>query len=367
MKKQTLFLGITLFSMFFGAGNLIFAPWLGVQASSAGWLALAGFLCTAVVAPISVIVIIAPYGSAKAMISRIWKPLGPIFMTVIYLLIGPVIAIPRTASTSMEMWTWLIGNSMLSRIVFTVCFFIAASLLALYPGKLKDFLGRLSGPVLLVLILMVCIPVLFIPSGSSPAQPPYDQRPFLSGFNEGYQTMDILAAFCFGLIILLNIRESETGRKNETRTLIFTALIAGFLLAAVYGLLAWTGMRQSFALQEYTNGAQILSILASSIWGKFSQPLIGMIFLLACCNVCAGLLACCAEYFSLLIPKAAYRVWLIGFAVLDSIVALSSLDSILSWSGTLLTWICPIAILLLLTGLIHRPKAPKAESESSSD
>lgn len=363
MKKQTLFLGITLFSMFFGAGNLIFAPWLGAQAASSGFLALAGFICTAVIAPISVIVIIAPYGSAKAMISRIWKPLGPIFMTIVYLLIGPVIAIPRTASTSMEMWTWLIGDSMISKVVYTVFFFIAALLLALYPGKLKDFLGRLSGPVLLILILLVCLPVLFQTSDMGAAKAPYNQQPFLSGFNEGYQTMDILAAFCFGLIILLNIRESEAGRKNENKTLIHTSLIAGVLLACVYGLLGYTGMVQSQMLQECTNGAQILSMLASSFWGGFSQPLIGMIFLLACCNVCAGLLACCSEYFSLLLPKIPYKAWLVLFAVLDSIVALSSLDSILSWSGTLLTWICPVAVVLLLTGLIHRPKSVSANSD----
>lgn len=359
MKKQTLFLGITLFSMFFGAGNLIFAPWLGVQASSAGWLALAGFLCTAVVAPISVIVIIAPYGSAKAMISRIWKPLGPIFMTVIYLLIGPVIAIPRTASTSMEMWTWLIGNSMLSRIVFTVCFFIAASLLALYPGKLKDFLGRLSGPVLLVLILMVCIPVLFIPSGSSPAQPPYDQRPFLSGFNEGYQTMDILAAFCFGLIILLNIRQAKM--PDERKALYGAALIAAVLLGAVYTLLAAAGIHQSGILQACSNGAQILSAMAESVYGPASKVLIGLIFLLACGNVCAGLLACCAEYFSLLVPKIGYRIWLIGFAVLGALMACTGLDAILSWSGMILSWICPIAIVLMVTGLVRRPKGELPE------
>lgn len=356
--KQTIYLGITLFSMFFGAGNLIFAPWLGAQDAGNGWMALAGFILTAVILPISVILIIAPYKSAKDMLSRIYKPLGPIFMTIIYLLIGPVIAIPRTATTSMEMWTWLITDTLFARIFYTIIFFGVSVLLALYPGKLKDLLGRLSGPVLLILILLVCIPVLFRMPDVAAATEPYLSQPFFSGLNEGYQTMDILAAFCFGLVILLNIRQSEAGKINERRTLLLTALIAGFLLASVYGLLTITGMRQSASLVTCTNGAQILSLLAQSVWGDFSRPLIGLIFLLACCNVCAGLLACCAEYFSLLIKRFSYRSWLFAFAIAGVISSLIGLDAILAWGGKILSIICPIALVLLLTGFYHRPKMP---------
>lgn len=359
MKKQTLFLGITLFSMFFGAGNLIFAPFLGAQAAQNGWMALAGFICTGVLMPLAAVMIIAPYGSAKAMISRIWKPLGPIFMTLVYLLIGPCIAIPRTAGTSMEMWTWLISDTLMARILYSVCFFAAAALLALYPGKLKDILGKVLGPSLLVLILMVCLPVLFRPGVMGAALEPYQSAPFFSGLNEGYQTMDILAAFCFGLIILLNIRQAKM--PDERKALYGAALIAAVLLGAVYTLLAAAGIHQSGILQACSNGAQILSAMAESVYGPASKVLIGLIFLLACGNVCAGLLACCAEYFSLLVPKIGYRIWLIGFAVLGALMACTGLDAILSWSGMILSWICPIAIVLMVTGLVRRPKGELPE------
>lgn len=360
MNKQTLFLGITLFSMFFGAGNLIFAPWLGAQAASSGWMALAGFVCTAVVLPISAICIIAPFGSARNMISRLWKPLGPIFMTVVYLLIGPAIAIPRTASTSMEMWTWLISDSLGARFLYTVLFFTLAALLAFYPGRLKDLLGRILGPALLILIALVCVPCLFHPQPPAAPRAPYDQNAFFSGLNEGYQTMDILAAFCFGLIIVLNIRQLHL--RNEKTVLFQAALWAALLLAGVYCLLAWCGMNGSSWLQSYSNGAQILSVLAQSVYGPTSRMLIGLIFLIACCNVCAGLLACCAEYFSQFVPKIPYRIWLIGFALIGAATSISGLDAILSWSGKVLSIICPIAIVLLITGLSDRPKQEQLES-----
>ena len=255
MNRQTLFLGITLFSMFFGAGNLIFSPYMAAQAGALTPAALLGFVITAVVLPVSAIVIIAPYGSASRMISRLWKPLGPVFLTLVYLLIGPCIAIPRTAGTSLEMWTWLIGSGWMPRILYTVVFFALASLLALHPGKLKDILGKLLGPALLILILLLCVPVLLHPGNVAQPSAEWADQPFFTGLEEGYQTMDILAAFCFSVVILLNIRQAHL--KNVKRALLFAGLTAGVLLAVVYTLLAVSAMSRSTVLQPLSNGAQI--------------------------------------------------------------------------------------------------------------
>lgn len=364
MNKKNWVLGITLFSMFFGAGNLIFAPYMGAQAGSQTIWALPGFVCTAVLLPIAAIITIAPYGSAQAMISRIWKPLGVIFVTIIYLLIGPCIAIPRTASTSFEMWTWLIGSGLNARILYTLIFFGASALLALYPGKLRTILGRILGPLLLLLVGFVCIPMLFRISAPVAPTDPWAQGAFVKGLNEGYQTMDILAAFCFGLIFMLNIRQA--GAANEKKTFLISACIAGGLLAAVYALLAMSAMFQSGTLQACSNGAEILSVMAGSVWGSAGQLLCGLIFLLACLNVCTGLIASCSEYFSLQFPNVSYRIWLVLFTLAGAGASCLGLDSILAWSGTILSWICPIAVLLLITGWIHRPKQAVESADDSS-
>lgn len=334
--------------MFFGAGNLIFAPYLGAQAGVEVWLALGGMLITSVVMPILSIVIIAPYETANNMISRIWKPLGPIFMTVVYLLIGPCIAIPRTASTALEMWTWLIHGQW-ATILWVVIFFAAAYCMAIRPGKLKDILGKVMGPILIALILLVCIPLLFTPASALPAAGAYAKNPFWTGLNEGYQTMDILAAFCFGIIIVMNIKKMAI--KNEHRALAYSALIAGVMLASVYILLAFCSARNSALFQSLTNGAQILSTAAVQTWGSFGQILCGLIFLIACLNVCSGLLACCSEYFQEHFTFFDYQKWLLVFTLAGAITACTGLNSILSWSGTLLSWICPLAIVILGFGL----------------
>lgn len=350
MTKDILILGITLFSMFFGAGNLIFAPYLGAQAGSALVPALSGMLVTSVVMPVVSICIIAPYRTASNMISKIWKPLGPIFMTIVYLLIGPCIAIPRTAGTAMEMWSWLIPARPVQ--IAAIClFFIAAYFMAVHPGKLKDILGKIMGPILLILILCVCIPLLFAPASVSAPAAAFTGTPFWTGLNEGYQTMDILAAFCFGILISTNIEKMNIKKKNQALAL--SAVCAGILLALVYILLAVCSSRNSALFGSFTNGAQILSAAATQTWGSLGRILSGLIFLIACLNVCSGLLACCAEYFEETFGKLSYRSWLITFTVAGSVVACTGLDSILSWSGTLLSWICPIAILILAIGLYN--------------
>lgn len=362
MNQKKLTLGITLFSMFFGAGNLIFAPWMGAQAGNQTLPALLGFIIAAVFLPIFTIITIAPYGSAQNMIGRISKWLGIVFVTLIYLLIGPCIAIPRTASTSFEMWTWLFTDAMTARIIYTILFFTAAALLALFPGKLKDVLGKVLGPLLLLLVAFVCIPMLFQKADIAPAAGEWIGRPFFSGLNEGYQTMDILAAYCFGLIFMLNIRQAHV--KNEKKIFMVSACIAGLLLALVYALLAVSAMLESSSLQSASNGAQVLSQMASKTWSSAGQLLCGLIFLLACTNVCAGLLASCSEYFENLVPHVGYRIWLLLFAAAGAVTACFGLDSILSWSGTLLSWICPVAILFLISGWIRRPKMKKHPEEA---
>ena len=101
--RQRSLVGLTLFAMFFGAGNLIFPPWLGVQAGTESLSAFIGFLITAVGFPILGVMAVAESGGLKNLGARVHPVFAFIFMFLIYLSIGPCLAIPRTASTSFEM------------------------------------------------------------------------------------------------------------------------------------------------------------------------------------------------------------------------------------------------------------------------
>lgn len=153
--KKLLLVGFTLFSMFFGAGNLIFPPFLGAQAGTALWLAFVGFAVSAIGLPIAGVAAVARAGGLPALAGRVHPRFAQVFAVLVYLSIGPCLAIPRTASTSFEMLTPLVGRSTPGQFIYSLVFFAAAYFVALKPEKLTQRLGRILCPALLVLIVVL--------------------------------------------------------------------------------------------------------------------------------------------------------------------------------------------------------------------
>ena len=189
--KDTFLVGLMLFSMFFGAGNLIFPPFLGAQAGVSTWVAMAGFALSAIGLPVLGVVAVAKAGGLPQLAGRVGKGFAVVFTILTYLSIGPCLAIPRTASTSFEMAvTPLSGKSELwLRALYSLVFFGVALVIALRPEKLTDRLGRITGPVLLtLLVILVVACLLHPPGGYGPVGGPYTENALSQGFLDGYQT-----------------------------------------------------------------------------------------------------------------------------------------------------------------------------------
>ena len=358
--RQSIFVGITLFSMFFGAGNLILPPLVGLQAGADGVPAMVGFLAAGIGLPVLGIVAVALAGTIRDLASRVHPVFASVFVAAVYLAIGPCLAIPRTSSTSFEMLQPLLpaGVSLeMGRLVFSVLFFIAAYLLAMHPGRLTRLLGHVTGPALIALIAAVTGAALFnpAPEGIAAAQDSYASAPGLQGFLVGYQTMDLLASLTFGIVIATNIRElGVTSDAGLTREVSRAGLLAGILMALIYCGLAVVGANLSVSDPGLTNGAAILSASASMHFGTIGLVLVAAIFLLACLNVCIGLISCCGTYFASVLPKVPYKVWALGFAVFSCAVSNFGLDAILTFSVPLLNALYPISIVLVLMGMLHK-------------
>ena len=169
--KKLLLVGFTLFSMFFGAGNLIFPPFLGAQAGTALWSAFVGFAVSAIGLPIAGVAAVARAGGLPALAGRVHPRFAQVFAVLVYLSIGPCLAIPRTASTSFEMLTPLVGRSTPGQFIYSLVFFAAAYFVALKPEKLTQRLGRILCPALLVLIVVLFAGCILRPA--SPGYPPH--------------------------------------------------------------------------------------------------------------------------------------------------------------------------------------------------
>ena len=186
-KKQTLLVSFMLFSLFFGAGNLIFPPFLGQNAGSATPVAITTFLITAVALPVLGVVAVAQFDGLDKLSKRVGKTFAIIFTILIYLSIGPGLGIPRAASVPFEMAVapYLPSGTNLTifMLVFSFTFFAIACWLALTPNKLVERIGKFLTPSLLVLLSLLFIS--FLMKGNMQiAAPvaPYDSLAAIQGF-----------------------------------------------------------------------------------------------------------------------------------------------------------------------------------------
>lgn len=361
--RETFLVGVALFSMFFGAGNLIFPPVLAYQAGESTPWAFAGFIVSAIGLPVLGVVAIARAGELPKLAGNVGPRFSKAFTLLVVLAIGPMLAIPRTASTSFSMVAdqfvpadalWWV------QLLYTMAFFAAAYLLARNPNRITVFLGRVSGPVLLVLIAVIVAGALVNPLPAQPAtqaSSEYVAAPVIGGFLEGYQTMDALAALLFGMIIALNIKRlGVTAEADVTRTTSIAGIIMGIVMAVVYCGLTFAGYWASGLVPAGSpdvTGATILSAAAHALFGDAGVIIVGLIFVLACLNVCTGLLCTVSSHFKLEFPQLKYRTLLIVFTLISLALANFGLAAIIRISVPILNALYPVAIVLIFMGLAH--------------
>ncbi|WP_110111969.1 branched-chain amino acid transport system II carrier protein [Bacillus sp. CGMCC 1.16541] len=354
-KKDTLFTSLMLFSLFFGAGNLIFPPFLGQSAGTAFWPAMIGFLLSAVGLPILGVIAVAKSDGLHVLASRVHPVFAMVFTIVIYLAIGPLLGIPRASSLAFEMGVQpFLPNDMNGAgtlFLYTFIYFCIAYWLALKPGKLVDRFGKLLTPLLLTLLVVIVVRALFysfgevsVPVGS------YAKNPFATGFLEGYYTMDTIAALNFGIVIALTLKQmGMTDKEQIVSSSVRAGVIAGVVLAFIYVMLAYLG---SLHAGETENGAQTLTQVVFTLFGPSGAILLGLVFTLACLTTSVGLVTSCSQYFAKVVPALSYRMWVTVFAGFSLVVANLGLTKILQVSVPALTAIYPVATLLILLSFV---------------
>ena len=293
--SQLLALSLMLFALFFGAGNMIFPPAMGQLAGTNVGAALAGFIFTDVGLPLlAIAAVVFANRSLDTMAGRAGKKFGRFFIILIYLLIGPLFAIPRTGSVSFEMVvTPFLGadtNPLIFSVIFTAIFFTAVYFLSANPSRIVAIVGKVLTPVLLIAIFIIGLTAVINPIG--PLGEPvgdYNTIAFFKGMVEGYAAMDALAAGIFALIVIQNVEAMGIRQeKNIIKYTMLAGLFAAIGLAVVYGILAFVGATAG-PLGEFTNGGQLLSAVSKHMFGTAGMLILGVAVLFACLTTAIGL------------------------------------------------------------------------------
>lgn len=352
-------IGMMLFALFFGAGNLIFPAQLGQAAGTEVGMAIFGFLITGVGLPLLGILAIGYSKSSdlQDLSSRVHPIFGVVFTSLLYLTIGPFFALPRTGAVSYEIGIApFIGGEMaaIGLPIFSFVFFGISLLLSLNPSKLVDNIGKFLSPAILLTLAALLITAIINPMGAigSP-QEAYASGSFLKGFTEGYNTMDALASLVFGIIVIATVRKlGVTSPKGILSATMKSGIVAAGLLAIVYTGIAYLGATSVGTLGMFDTGGPVLSGASSHYFGTFGALLLAAIITLACLTTAIGLTVANAEYFHKLFPKVSYKTYVIIFSVFSLVVTNAGLSNIITYSVPVLMFLYPLAIVLILLAFL---------------
>lgn len=356
MKKNTkdaIVIGFALFSMFFGAGNLIFPGFLGNTLGSSFFTGMIGFIITGVGLPLLAIVACSKGdGSFESIATKIGPKFVIIFTTLLFMAIGPLLAVPRTAATTFEMSISPFFPKLPS-IIAIASYFIINLIFVLKRSSIVDTIGKFLTPALLILLIVLIVKGVFMPIGELTST--NVQNVFSSSLIEGYQTMDAIAALLFAAIITTSLKEKGYKKKDMSSMILKSGLVAAIGLAFVYGGLMYIGAQTTTIASSDLGKTGLLLFISENILGSAGPVVIGLAMGLACLSTSIGLITAGADFFEKVSKgKLTYKFNSIVISVISFLVALLGVDKIIAFSSPILNLLYPVSITIIVTTLLSK-------------
>ncbi|WP_125151967.1 branched-chain amino acid transport system II carrier protein [Clostridium rectalis] len=353
MKKTTkdyLVIGLALFAMFFGAGNLVFPPYLGKDMGTKFIIGAIGFVLTGVGLPfLAILACTRNEGSFENMAGKVSRKFAVLCAVAIFLAIGPMLAIPRTAATTYELTVQPMFPA-ISSLLSMILYFALNLCFVLKPSKIIDNIGKFLTPLLLIVLSIIIIKGILCPIGS--VINTNVQTPLSTSLIEGYQTMDALAALMFATIITSSVIDKGYKGKDIITLTTKAGIVAIVGLALVYGGLMYLGAQtSSMALGEITKTSLLLKISQMTL-GSYGSIVIGIAIGLACFTTSVGLITAGANFFDNVSDgKLPYKINAIVISLVSIVIGTFGVDKIVKISVPVLSILYPVAITLVLINL----------------
>ena len=353
-KKDILVTGFALFAMFFGAGNLIFPPFLGWSCGT-NWIAgIACFIIVDVGLSLLVLFVLAKKGrGAQGLTEELGQHLSAFILSANVICIGPLIAIPRTAATAFELAVRPVfpaANSWL----FSAAFFTLVVLLSLRRSKALDIIGTVLAPTSFAALLFLIGRGILHPLGAVTVSAPAASA-VQAGILSGYQTMDMMGTVIFSSALLFSItHKGYTQARDQFKVIAGAGLVSGAALTAVYGGLAYVGATMC-ARTGLLDRSALLVTITKGLLGEYGFLLLGVIVSVACLSTAVGLVSSASSFFADRYQgRVSYPLLVLVFAALSCLISNLGLGSIIAHAAPLLDLIYPVLLTVTVAGLFHR-------------
>ena len=345
---DSIVVGFALFSMFFGAGNVIFPPYLGFGAGTQWVNGFLFYFIADIGLALFALFTLLKVGGSENITGRIGSVASNILMSAIILCIGPMVAIPRTAATTFEMSVAPLISGV-SPVIFSVAFFIVVLLLSIRQSAVIDVVGKVLTPALLIGLLVLIIKGIISPLGSI-VNPHVDSSfVIVNGIKSGYQTMDVLAALAFGIIILKSAQEKGYSDARESSKMIrAAAVIAGVLLLIVYFGLTYLGATSASLFSLDISRAELVIGIVERLLGKTGLVIFAVVVALACMTTAVALVSSAASFFEKLTKGGlSYATLVIIICVFSAVISNLGLDRIVAVASPILDIVYPPTLVLI--------------------
>ena len=351
MKKKlldTIIIGFALFAIFFGAGNLIFPPYLGVTAGENWGITTLAFLISDPLLSIIAVMVVAALGGSALNVGRRVHPLfASALAAICVLLIGPIFAVPRTGASTHEIFVQSYFPSA-PQWITSLVFFGIVLWITYQENSVMDAIGKYLTPILLIILFLIFVGAVLQPNASFAAT---DRTGlFAQGFKEGYQTMDVLGAPLLAGVVMKDItRRGYLNKKDQFRMMFGVGIVAFILLALVYSTLAYSGASMSTVIDSTAQRAAMLTTIVKNLLGSWGQLAMGLAVCFACLTTAIGLTTTCGQYFEEVSKgKISYKKTILVTVAVEFIISLVGVDSLINLAVPVLTFIFPIMIALIL-------------------
>lgn len=353
LKKMDYFaFGLAIFAMFFGAGNIIFPLALGQIALDKTPWGLSGFVLTAVAMPFMGLLAMFRYqGKIRCFFSPLGRIPGLALATLVISLLGPFGAAPRCIALTHSTLSLSFPDLPLPLFSIGACGLIF--LFSYRENRLLKLLGYILSPLMVALLIFIVIKgFIDAPEATLVSANLSSISHFWNGLTEGYNTMDLLAAFFFAPVVISSLGNSKKD-QDLSRFVLIASAIGAFLLAAVYIGFCYLAYLYAPLLAGIPND-QLLGAIAIKILGPYAGIIVGLTVTFACLTTAIALIAAFANFVEkeILREKVGYIPILIGSLLMTFAVTTLEFQGIARLLNPVLEVCYPALILLTFYNLI---------------
>lgn len=346
---DSIVVGFALFAMFFGAGNVVFPPYIGMHAGEQWANGFLFYFIADIGLALVAMFAILHAGGADNITGRIGHVASKVLMCAVILCIGPMVAIPRTAATTLEMSVTPFFSG-ISPVMFSIIFFAVILLLSIKQSAVIDIVGKILTPALLIGLLILIVKGFVSPIGDIVDTGVSASEVTVNGIKSGYQTMDVLAAMAFGIIILSSADEKGyTDSKSAAKMIGIAAALSGVLLLIVYFGLTYLGATVSTVFPTDISRANLVIGIVELLLGKAGLIIFAIVIALACITTAVALVSSAASFFAKLAKdKISYGVFVVVICVSSAVISNLGLDMIIAIATPVLDIVYPPMLVLIL-------------------